>query len=88
MKPNQVTDGAIEVDGDVYVPAATVARDLGVSRQTLWRWRTSGKVPAGHRYRDRQVFFTPQEVEAIRHYASRLAPVAVTPKLGQGGQHA
>jgi transposase-like protein len=57
-----------------YFTAADIQRDLGVARQTLWRWRKGGKIPQGRRYRDRQVVFTLQEVEAIREYSNRLEP--------------
>lgn len=62
--------------GDVrYLTAAEVARALGVSRQTLWRWRQDGKIPPGHRYRDRQVVFSEAEFEVVRQYANRIEPI-------------
>jgi predicted DNA-binding transcriptional regulator AlpA len=61
-----------------YFTAADIQRDLGVARQTLWRWRKGGKIPRGRRYRDRQVVFTRQEVDAIREYSNRLEPVEST----------
>ena len=48
---------------------------LGVSRQTLWRWRRQGSIPAGHRYRDGKTLFTATEVEAIRQFANRVEPL-------------
>ena len=65
---------AIQIDGSTYIPAADVARDVGVSRQTLWRWRHARKVPGGRRYRDGQIFFTPAEFDQIREFATRLEP--------------
>lgn len=65
---------AIEISGVPYFNAADIQRDLGVARQTLWRWRKAGKIPQGRRYRDRQVVFTEQEVQAIREYSDRLEP--------------
>jgi hypothetical protein len=65
----------IEIDGVAYFTAADIHRDLGVVRQTLWRWRKAGKIPLGRRYRDRQVVFTKEEFESIREYANRLEPV-------------
>jgi predicted DNA-binding transcriptional regulator AlpA len=59
-----------------YFTAADIQRDLGIARQTLWRWRKGGKIPQGKRYRDRQIVFTRQEVEAIRDHSNRLEPPA------------
>jgi len=58
-----------------YLTAREIEKELGVSRQTLWRWRQEGKVPAGHRVRSRQVVFTPEEVTAIREYANFVEPI-------------
>lgn len=63
---------SIKINGTLYFSAADVAGDLGIVRQTLWRWRKSGKVPGGSRYRDRQVLFTSEEMRAIREFAHRI----------------
>jgi predicted DNA-binding transcriptional regulator AlpA len=70
----------IEIEGVEYFTAADIHRMLGITRQTLWRWRTARKIPQGRRYRDRNIVFTHQELEAIREYANRLEP-ADSPQL-------
>jgi predicted DNA-binding transcriptional regulator AlpA len=64
----------VEVDGVTYYSASDVVRAVGISRQSLWRWRTDGKVPPGRRYRDHQLLFTAQEVQQVKEYAHRLEP--------------
>lgn len=76
MKRDATDDAALEVDGLTYVPASQIESDLGISRQTLWRWRTAGKIPAGHLYRERQVIFTTAEAEEIFEYANRVRPAS------------
>jgi hypothetical protein len=66
---------SFQLDGTTYFSAAEVAREVGVSRQTLWRWRQDRKIPTGRRYRDKQVVFTADEVGAIREFAHRLEPI-------------
>lgn len=58
-----------------YFAASEVADAVRVSRQTLYRWRQDGKIPAGRRYRDRRVLYTDEEIEMIREYANRLEPI-------------
>ena len=65
----------IEIDELEFFCIAELADDLGVSRQTLWRWRNDGKIPIGHRFRDGRVLFTASEAEEIRRYANRLDPI-------------
>jgi len=72
----------LEVDGVTYYSASQVARAVGVSRQSLWRWRLDGKVPLGRKYRDRQVVFTTRELEQVKEYAHRLEPTE--PLVAQG----
>jgi len=69
---------AILIDGVVYHSAAEVCRELGVARQTLWRWRNARKIPLGRRYRGHQVLFTEDEFVTIREYANRLEPAEAT----------
>lgn len=74
----------IVIKGDPYVGSSEVARAIGVSRQTLWRWRQAGRVPAGRIFRGRHVVFTLPEVEVIRAYATRLEPASSTPVTANG----
>jgi len=64
----------VEVDGVTYYSASEVARAVGISRQSLWRWRTDGKIPPGRRYRNRQILFTGRELKQVKEYANRLEP--------------
>jgi predicted DNA-binding transcriptional regulator AlpA len=66
------------IDGTKYYSAAEIAKDLGISRSTFWRWRglSEENLPVGRRYRGgKMVLFTEEEVEAIRGFANRLEPV-------------
>ena len=65
----------INVDGVEMYAMADVAGEIGVSRQTLWRWKKDAKIPPGHRFRDGRVVFTSDEMEEIRRYANRLEPI-------------
>lgn len=71
----------VRIDGEEYFTNSEVSEELGVSRQTLWRWREKGRIPTGLRYRTRQVLFTKAEVEVIRQFANHLEPI----ELGSGG---
>ncbi|GAB5550256.1 MAG: hypothetical protein SangKO_100160 [Sandaracinaceae bacterium] len=57
-----------------FYSATEVADLAGVTRQTLWRWKKSGCVPAGRRYRGRELLFTLEEVESVYAHAHRLEP--------------
>ena len=66
---------SLQVNDTTYFSVTEILPELSVTRQTLWRWRQEGKIPAGHRYRDRQVLFTANEVEEIKQFAHRLEPI-------------
>lgn len=66
---------AIQIEDVTYFTAGDIHHDLGIVRQTLWRWRRDGLIPQGRRYRGRQIVFTKQEVGLIRKFANRLEPV-------------
>ena len=65
----------ITIQGRSYLTASDVLARVPVTRQTLWRWRQEGKIPAGYRYRGKQVLFSPEEVAVIEAYANRIEPI-------------
>jgi len=58
-----------------YFTAVEITKELGISRTTLWRWRSDGKIPLGRLYRGGTVVFTGEEFDAVRAFANRLEPV-------------
>ncbi len=72
----------IVLNDTVYFAAADIIRELQISRQTFWRWRHDGKIPSGHRFRDRRLLYQQEEVAEIREYATRVES-AVAKDSGQ-----
>ena len=66
---------SVEINGEKYLQATEVAEAIGVTRQTLWRWRRDGSIPVGSKYRGRQIIYTPTEVETIRQFSQRIEPI-------------
>lgn len=66
----------VELDSGRFFTAQEVTREVGVTRQTLWRWRRAGKIPAGHRFRNGQILYSTEDLEAVREYANRLVPLS------------
>jgi DNA-binding transcriptional MerR regulator len=62
------------VGGLTYLTPSEVCQLVGVSRQTLWRWRQDALIPPGQRLRGHRLLFSPDEVEQIQTYASALEP--------------
>ena len=62
-----------EIQGVPYFTHTEIADQMGVRRETLWRWRREGKVPQGSKFRGKQVLFTEAEV------AEAAAPESWTP---------
>ena len=67
----------LEVGGITYLTADEVAERAAVSRQTLWRWRQEGRVPAGRRYRGRRLLFTEDELNQVLEFAHRMEPAEI-----------
>jgi len=67
---------ALKLNGTTYYSVTELIGEVGVSRQTLWRWRHEGKIPAGHRYRDGKVLFNQDEVEQVREFATSIEPIS------------
>lgn len=66
----------IVLNDTVYFAAADIIRELQISRQTFWRWRHDGKIPSGHRFRDRRLLYQQEEFAVIREYATRVESAA------------
>ena len=64
----------VEIGGNRFFTMGEVAEVAEVARQTVWRWKKAGKIPAGRRYRGREVLYTLEEMEGIYHYAHRIEP--------------
>ena len=65
----------VTIEDTQYYRVIEITRELGISRTTLWRWRSDGRIPAGRLYRGGTVVFTSHEFDAIRAFANRLEPV-------------
>lgn len=75
---------SVKINGKEYFTATGVASDVGICRQTLWRWRQSGKIPPGYRHRSGQVLFTEDEVQIICAYATRVVPIETVAASDRG----
>lgn len=64
--------------GVKYFLITELADNVGVTRQTLWRWRRACKIPQGHKYRGRNIVFTEKEVHLIQRYSNRLEPIVIS----------
>lgn len=64
---------SIPVGDSTLYSCSEVAAACGLSRQTIWRWRTEGAIPSGRATRGRRVVFTAAELDVVRDYASRAA---------------
>jgi predicted DNA-binding transcriptional regulator AlpA len=69
------SDMPVKIEETQYFTALEITKQVGISRTTLWRWRSDGKIPAGRLYRGATVVFTIDELNAVRAFANRLEPV-------------
>jgi hypothetical protein len=67
----------ILLDGTTFFTNGKAAERAGVTRQTLWRWRSDGHIPLGRQYRGRSVLFSEDELTEIAQYAHRIGPFQV-----------
>lgn len=73
----------LTIDGVEYYSTTELLGEIRVSRQTFWRWRRMGQIPAGHRFRDGRLLFTGTEAETIRRFATSIQ-IAERPAFHQG----
>lgn len=73
----------LTINGVEYYSATQLLGEIRVLRQTFWRWRRRGQIPAGHRFRDGRLLFTVPEAEVIRSFATSVG-VAEKPVFYQG----
>jgi hypothetical protein len=57
-----------------YYRTQEVLSAIGVSRQTLWRWRREAGFPQGCRLRGK-LLFTGEDLEFIREFAFHVEPL-------------
>ena len=69
------------VNGRKYYTLNEVAEILGRHRSTVWRWKDQGLIPAGLRYCDQHLLFSPSELAEAYAYANRLIPDDQRPGL-------
>lgn len=67
----------LTIEGVEFFTTTEVTQILGISRQTLWRWRAEGNVPLGRRFRRKSVVFTKVEVDEIVAFANKVEPIVV-----------
>ena len=78
----------LTIEGVEFFTTTEVTQMLGVSRQTLWRWRAEGNVPLGRRFRRKAVVFTKVEVDEIVAFGNKIEPIAVDDLALGAGRHA
>jgi predicted DNA-binding transcriptional regulator AlpA len=75
----------LTIEGVEFFTTTEVTQMLGVSRQTLWRWRAEGNVPLGRRFRRRSIVFSKVEVDEIVAFGNKIEPIAFDDReLGLG----
>mgnify|MGYP000533686651 CR=1 FL=1 len=67
----------IMIQNAEYYSVTEIADLVGVSRQTIWRWCKSDKIPPGHRFRDNRLLFSSSELDEIKRFATQLEPNTV-----------
>jgi predicted DNA-binding transcriptional regulator AlpA len=80
------TSKPLTIEGVEFFTTTEATQMVGVSRQTLWRWRAEGDVPLGRRYRRKSVVFTRTEVNEIVAFSNRIEPIAVEARSLDAGR--
>ena len=66
----------LTIEGATFLTNGEAAERAGVSRQTIWRWRADGKIPAGRQYRGKTILFTLAEIDlGSSEDANRMEPL-------------
>jgi transposase-like protein len=65
------------INGIEYLKICEIAEQIGVSRQTLWKWRKDNNIPLGQKFRNKEVLYTLDEVKQIQDFAHRLEPISL-----------
>ena len=68
----------VDVNGTTFYNISEVSEVVGVTRQSIWRWRKNEKIPPGRKFRGRDVLYTQDEMERIFEYAHRMEPAGAS----------
>lgn len=77
----------LTIEGVEFFTTTEVTQMLGVSRQTLWRWRAEGNVPLGRRFRRKSIVFSKVEVDEIVAFGNKIEPITFDDRALGLGRH-
>jgi hypothetical protein len=62
-----------EVDKVIRYSMGKAAKELGISKETLYRWEKKGKIPKAKRVvRNNQRVYTPEDILKIREFKDEI----------------